>query len=767
MKRLLSKMMLGCAALVGVQGVQAQDPISFEQDFSLGTMVGWPMHRSHAMIADFNNDGLMDLYLNGTSENKGWQSRGVLAKNLGGRQFEGVYDAIMKTDTIYNKVYSTDTLWNDDGSYTLQDSILNGQVVMDTVYSESFVAMANGLPRTAFGQGSQPIDFNSDGLVDYIVLNTGSNDTGTAQGYVLIINKGNWQFEVLEDSVLSHIGGLYKNTGGGNFNENTPFGSLVTGDYDNDGFTDVLVCGNGPDGRYTSLLRNVNGERFEDVSVFNPLPFAEEPNKLGIYEETEAGVDPDTGVEIPGEYTEVPTKRMKQMSHGSVAFIDIDGDGWLDIVATGYVDGRDNMPATGIENGGDQVRFYKNLQNGEFQDVTNSPSLIESVAPIFDNYGWEKTGTIQDVFKAWGCEEGVTITLDFDQDGRPDLLQLGASGQRGLKQANCLRNVSDENGFRFEEFATEISPMATAASARFLWADFNGDDYPDYMMTGWTSKQKPDGSGEYGWSRVVDLSQGSTSYVNYFFEDGANEMFGAWMAKSDPGVNAFGDLDNDGLLDLFTSDYTNYDGRNDQQIINWNTSAGVEVTQPDAVDEVTATAEKGRVLVNWEASEMNNGNYAMFNVYIKNNATGEMHMVVPANIETGKQLAYAMFGCYVNVGNGDGMASYLFDKLPTGDYTVGVQAVNYAYQASEWTTTEVSVTESDYDGVASQTVGKGMSVSANGNTILVQGAEAAQVTVYSLQGAEVGTGVTGKPITVNGHGVFLVKAAGQVKKIVK
>ena len=162
-------MMLGCAALAGVQGVQAQDPISFEHDFSLGTMAGWPMHRSHAMIADFNNDGLMDLYLNGTSENKGWQSRGVLAKNLGGRQFEGVYDSIMKTDTIYNKVYSTDTLWNDDGSYTLQDSILNGQVVMDTVYSESFVAMANGLPRTAFGQGSQPIDFNSDGLVDYIV----------------------------------------------------------------------------------------------------------------------------------------------------------------------------------------------------------------------------------------------------------------------------------------------------------------------------------------------------------------------------------------------------------------------------------------------------------------------------------------------------------------------------------------------------------------------------------------------------------------------
>ena len=42
----------------------------------------------------------------------------------------------------------------------MQDSIFDGKVVMDTVVNETFVGMANGLPRTAFGQGSQPIDFN-------------------------------------------------------------------------------------------------------------------------------------------------------------------------------------------------------------------------------------------------------------------------------------------------------------------------------------------------------------------------------------------------------------------------------------------------------------------------------------------------------------------------------------------------------------------------------------------------------------------------------
>ena len=776
MKKLVMKVMLGCA-LFGVAKATAQNPLSFETDFTLGDIGGWSSHRSRAFVADFNNDGLMDMFWNGTSENKGWQARSVLIKNLGDRQFEGVCDAILEKDTTYNKVYSKDTIWidKDNDKYELQDSIFDGKVVMDTVVSETFVGMANGLPRTAFGQGSQPIDFNNDGLVDFIILNTGGNDTGTPQGYVLVINKGNWQFEVLEDALLSSVGGLSSNTGGGNFNEDTPYGSLVTGDYDKDGFTDVLLCGNGHSGRYPMRLSNVHGDHFEEAKVFNPLPFDEEPTKMGLFEETDGGLDPETGLPVPGEYTEVPTMRPKQMSHGSVVFIDLDGDGWLDIVTTGYCDGRDNMTVTGVEQGGNQIRFYRNLQNGEFQDVTNSPSLIESASQVLDAYGMAKDGTVADVFRAWGCEEGITIALDFDQDGRTDLMQLGTQGcsngwggQRELKQANCLRNISDENGFRLEEIATDITPAAQSASTRFIWVDLNGDDYPDYMTTGWTSKVNPATGEAAGWGRFVDLSDNSTSYNTYFFEDGANELWGGYLAKSGPGVNSFGDFDNDNNMELLTSDYTGSpdNGRNDQQVISWNNS-GVEFTAPNEIGEITATAEKGRVLVKWEASEMNNGNDAMFNVYIQNKETGAMRMVVPANIETGKQLSYAMFGCYVNTGNEDGEASYLFDKLPVGEYIVGVQAVNYAYQATAWTTTEVAVSESDYDGVASQAVARGMQVVVDGDAIIVTSADDTQVNIYNMQGAEVGRGMTNEAITVNGKGVFVVKSGSKVAKIVK
>ena len=49
--------------------------------------------------------------------------------------------------------------------------------------------------------------------------------------------------------VLSSIGGLSSNTNGDKFNENSPYGSLVTGDYDKDGFDGcVALAGNGPAG---------------------------------------------------------------------------------------------------------------------------------------------------------------------------------------------------------------------------------------------------------------------------------------------------------------------------------------------------------------------------------------------------------------------------------------------------------------------------------------------------------------------------------------
>lgn len=780
MKNATLKTLLFSAAFCGsMMGTQAQVELSFQQDRAFRDMIGWPSHRGTPFSADFNNDGLMDAYINGTSCVNGWTGRGVLAKNLGERKFEGDYEGLFETYIDYvtrteekQKVDEDgQPMFDGDGNPIMETVPVlgdDGEPIKDPVERKRFVGMKSGLPISIRGFGSQPIDFNNDGLVDFILLNQGGNDTGTTQAYILVKNLGNWQFEVVEDKAGA-FPVFTDNGGGARFNESTQYSSMVTGDYDKDGFTDVLICGNDPQGRYVRLLRNIGGDHFENVNVFNPLPFDVEVNRKGLYEETEGSIDEDTGDMLPGDYTQTPTKAAKPMSHGSVVMADLDGDGWLDIVCTGYCDGTDNKASVGVEPGGDEFRIYRNLRNGEFQDVT--PELIPSAQVIIAalnnmndaEHQIEIKNNIEDVFNAWGCEEGATIALDYDQNGIIDLMQLGTQGRNGnraLKQANVLLNMSDSEGFKFEEFATTIAPVAMSAWYRLLIADFNGDDVPDYWQVGWSSATNPDTGNRYEWSCPVSLSTGTTAWETAWYGDGTNEYWGGFLAKSD-GENAFGDFDGDGKLDLISTGWTD---KADDHIVSYATTE-YEVVAPEAIGAVTATADKGTVKVEWDATTMNNGQQAMFNVYIKNNNTGEYRMVVPANIETGKTLCYPMFSTYVLAGNEDGNASYEFANLPNGDYTVGVQAINYSYVATGWTTTTVSVTEGE-DAVKSA-VKAAIKVSVNGNQITAVAAEDAPVVIVNAAGAVIAQGRTNEAITANGKGVFFVKAGKDTVKVIK
>ncbi|MBS4809153.1 MAG: VCBS repeat-containing protein, partial [Paraprevotella sp.] len=93
--------------------------------------------------------------------------------------------------------------------------------------------------------------------------------------------------------------------------------------------------------------------------------------------------------------------------------------------------------------------------------------------------------------------------------------------------------------------------------------------------------------------------------------------------------------------------------------------------------------------------------------------------------------------------------------------------VNYAYLASGFTTTEVTVTDGYETGIQAPEKQTGVKVDIEGNVITVNSPETATVAIYNMQGAEVATGMTNTPITVNGRGVFIVKTNQKVIKIVK
>lgn len=796
----LKTLLFSTALCASASALLAQTP-SFEQDNSFREKFGWANSMSTPIVADFDLDGINDVVLDGQGQSLNWQTRTVFAKGTGTRsEFIADFEAIWKHpdgDSTFVEKY--DTIWMyDDNDQIVVDKDGNkvweelkpvideetGKPVVDTIVNpcSHYVTTKNGLPQTSKSHGSQPIDYNNDGLVDLLMINSGGR--GDARGLYLVRNDGGGHFTVVKDEALALVNfdenPSKDNNGEAWWNENSQFASIVTGDYDKDGFTDILIQSQGYKGRRVSLFRNIGGEYFKDAKVFIPLPFDEEINARGLYEEVESVTteDPETGdpTTTPGYYlTDKPTMCAKPMSHGQVAFFDFNNDGWLDIVALGYVDGRkaeefSNRPEE--EPGGDEIRFYLNNTNGSFEDVT--PQLIPLAGEILaemqaSNPEVVINGDIRDVFSLWGGTDITMIATDYDQNGIMDLM-ISGKGRNGVKIAIAL--MVENSGEDVVSLCEEILPfVGTSEASRrgFFYVDFNGDDVPDLYTRG--NSQRPanvgDGTGT-DWLRLAYISnQGDLAFTSHDLNYWSNNFFGGftWIWEDgQPIVCNYGDFDNDGKIDIGLGQY---EGGTDNFIFSYNTTE-YEPTAPEAPSSLTLTAEpNGEVLAQWEGGYLTNTRTAMFNVYIENQGTGERFMLVPANKETGKQLCHSMFGTYAtNFDENEGMSYYRFTHLPAGTYTVGVQSVGYSYLGSEFVTEEVEVKDG-WNNIESVKEASSVKVSVEDNMVTVHAAASVPVVIYNISGSEVATGMTNAPIAVNSKGVFLVKVSNETVKIVK
>lgn len=592
-------------------------------------------HRAVPLWGDFDNNGFMDVYYAGTSCVHGWQTTACLAWNQGGGIFKNDFERVWEEYT-YTEV-------DEDGNETEKTGVRENGVV-------------NGLPKTSFGMGSVTLDYDQDGLLDFLFLNRGGNDTGTERELVLVHNRGNHMFEKVNDPVLYDAGFWHDNND--SFNEDQETGTLSIGDYDKDGYPDILVEGAGYAGRFVRLFHNNAGKGFELVHPVKPIALADEINPLGLYEKGEDVYDED-GIKIEdGAITDVPTGDFKPMSHGNVSFADFDNDGWLDIIASGYMDGND------LYNGGDGIRFYRNLGDGSFQDITNK---------VAEACGTDFLGLQQ----RWGHEDCGLSVMDFNQDGKQDMLLIGSIRDRGPKQAIVLQNVTDGDVFAFEEVSTGILPTSGVTVRLFTVADFNGDDYADVMLRGWTSYEDWN-----DWRYSINYTNYSNNYEFDAFNTNDPEDIGGHFCET----MSFGDFNGDGLLDAATTEW----GANmDYTAIHYNTT-DAQITAPDAPTNVQVeVSEDGVLNVTWDQMTLPiSGNEPLYNIYFKDNATGKTFVRVPANLETGMQLGYARWSEYL-LGGGETPSFSI--ALPDGDYTVGVQTVSYNYAASAFTTTEAKV----------------------------------------------------------------------------
>lgn len=285
---------------------------------------------------------------------------------------------------------------------------------------------------------------------------------------------------------------FFRNEGGGRFQDRTKESGLQAtaghwtggsiGDFDGDGLLDVLLTGY----QKLALYKNLDGRRFRD-------------------ETTSAGLDPANG----------------GFWGASSGFMDLDRDGWVDLVILNYVVF------------GPETKKYCEYAHG----------IVSGCGPRSDlpEFGqiWRNTGTSS--FQMIPAEQamkqthGVGMVLaftDLDDDGLMDFY-IGNDGVA----ADLLHNQGD---FRFENMAS-IAGVATSDNGRPLsamsadWADFDRDGRLDLFVTNW-----------FDLSSALFQSLGNTLFV-----DCAKGTDIARITRNSLGFGSkWIDFDNDGWPDL-------------------------------------------------------------------------------------------------------------------------------------------------------------------------------------------------------------------------
>lgn len=346
------------------------------------------------------------------------------------------------------------------------------------------------------------LDYNSDGLIDIYFVN-GAPLRGvwaeTEPTNALYQNLGNWKFA-----------DVTKRSGVGD----TGFGlGVAVADYDNDGDPDLFVNNYGPN----VLYRNNGNGTFDDVTK-------------------EAGLGTTSHV------------------GAGAAFLDIEGDGDLDLYVANYVDftyenhivrSVDGFPEYAGPKDFEPVPdcLYRNNDDGTFTDVSEASGIAAHAA---------------------GTGMGM-VCCDFDQDGDTDIFVLNDVAGNFFFQ-------NDGHG-KFEEIGLLIGAAYNVhghelGSMGLDCADYDNDGWLDFFMTSYDNEMP-----------ALYRNLGGEFLEDVTFTTGAGH-------GARPNVNwgtGLVDFDNDGDRDLFMAcghlqdnidaydDTTSYRARN---VLLMNTGKG-------------------------------------------------------------------------------------------------------------------------------------------------------------------------------------------------
>ena len=389
------------------------------------------------------------------------------------------------------------------------------------------------LPET-LGSGCAFLDYDRDGWQD-----------------VLLINGMDWPGHKQQRSTLR----LFQNNRNGTFTDVTSRSGLdlemygmgvAVGDYDNDGFPDILVTCVGQN----RLFHNTGKGTFRDVTDSSGL----------------------------GKRSGFST---------SALWFDYDRDGLLDLFVCNYVkwsaerdvfcslDGKHKSYCTPEAYRGETCWLFHNRGNGTFEDVTAASGIFDSsskslgVAMLANENGWpdllvandtqpnklyrnQRNGTFKDV--------AVEAGLAFSNEGKAragmgvDVADFRNSGRPGVAITNFdneMTGLYEFNGKTYEDVAPQSGVgLASKNSLGFgcVFLDANLDGWLDLAVAnGHIDETVRNIRGNVGYAQppLLFLNNGRQS-----FRDIAGELGGGFDRPRVGRGLAYADFDRDGDLDL-------------------------------------------------------------------------------------------------------------------------------------------------------------------------------------------------------------------------
>jgi hypothetical protein len=389
------------------------------------------------------------------------------------------------------------------------------------------------------GSGCGWIDYDQNGLLDLYLVNGTATRVYTPQ--------------------QPTRGALYRNNGDGGFTDVTAkagvgaeglFGmGVAVGDYDNDGFPDLLVLGYG-----RCILYHNNGDgTFTDVTA-------------------------RAGVQNSGLWA------------SSAAWFDYDNDGKLDLIIANYVDWSPERNFYCGDRGpgmrsychpddfhGQPPTLYHNNGDGSFTDVSKSSGVglkggngLGVVTFDYDNDGWQDIFIANDhmpnflfhnnrdgTFREVGYQAGVAVSADgqFEAGMGTDAADTTRSGRLDLivghldmQLARVYQNMGDQT---FED-ATLRSKLSYSTyhmstfGARFM--DYDNDGWRDLFLANGhvlDNIERYHADTKYAEPKMMFRNTGSGIFENVSDQLGSDFQ----LPRVSRGA-AIGDFDNDGDLDI-------------------------------------------------------------------------------------------------------------------------------------------------------------------------------------------------------------------------